>query len=145
MAPSPLQDVPEEYQRLLGNLRPTLTIPKFVDQAGDFIAATDGTVKNGRGGAAVLVHSNNNNGTLQAVVPVDGTNESTTSYRAELAGILTVLLITHFILNGQGKTALSGDIYCDNEAAVNTYNKLSGESHGRSTKQQQLTLTSSRS
>lgn len=120
------QQIPAAYHRLIGQTRPTAKIPQLQNLKEDFTAASDGTVRQGRGGAAVSIHSNHTKGTLQSVIPVDGTPASTTSYRAELAEILAVLLITHFTLKGGSLTELSGNIYCDNEAAVKIYNSLEG-------------------
>ena len=89
------------YQRLAGNILPTNKPPRFKRTGEDFIAATDGTVKDGRGGAAVIIHSNKTKGILQSVVPVDGHPSQITSYRTELMGILTALILTTTILQQQ--------------------------------------------
>ena len=110
-------------------MTPTAKPPSFRRTGDDLIAATDGTVKDGRGGAAVVIHSNETPGILHSVLPVDGHPTHTTSYRTELAGILAALIIINMILQKQRGdfSQLQGTIHCDNKAAVNQYNALEGD------------------
>ena len=64
-------------------------------------------------------------GTLQAVLPVNGEPRRTTSYRAELFGILGALMTLHHLLP-QNNTwnNLTGTLWCDNKAVVTKYNDL---------------------
>ena len=71
---------------------------KFTDERGDVIIATDGTVKNGKGGAAYSLHTTENPGSVRAVLPVDGLSSQISSYCTELFGILGVLLLLNRIL-----------------------------------------------
>ena len=59
------------YHRLSGETYPTVTAPKFTDLDGDMIIATDGTLKEGKGGAAYVINSLATPGILKAVLPVD--------------------------------------------------------------------------
>ena len=101
------------------------------DIAGDLVIATNGTLKNGKGGAACTLHTTVEPGTLKAVIPVDGRPCQLSSYRTELLGILGALLILHGALrNHKGPlTHDSATLWCDNEAAVNKFNQLEGERH----------------
>ena len=91
--------------------------------------ATDGTVKNGRGGALYSIHSGSTPGTLQSVIPVDSNPEFTTLYRTELFGILGAIIAVCHLLSISGNTwrSITGALWCNNKAAVNKYNKLSND------------------
>ena len=123
----PLNIVPH-YRRLVGNIKPSSKPPTFADTKEDFIAASDGTVLEGKGGAAATIHSNTTRGILQTIIPVDCHRSHITSYRTELLGILATIILTHALLNQTGEkfTHITGTIYCDNKAAVNQYQHLSG-------------------
>ena len=126
---SSLQEGDQQYRRLVGRIRPTPKWPILKNIPNGFTAATDGTVKNGRGGAATALHSHcGNNGYVQTVVPVDGHDKRLSSYRTELFGLLAVLLVIEKILKKQGGSyeQLTGTVHCDNMGAVCTYNGLQG-------------------
>ena len=114
------------YKRLNGLQYPTVSQPKFTDVEGDIVIATDGTVKQGKGGAAYVVTSSYVPGTTKGVLPVDGAPWHTTSYRTELYGMLGALLTLQTLLQQQRQqwVRLSGTLWCDNKAAVKRFNDL---------------------
>ena len=78
------------YCRLQGDKLPMATAPQFSDREGDIVIATDGTLREGRGGAVHMINSVRTPGTMKSVMLVDGTR--LTSYQTELMGILGALL-----------------------------------------------------
>lgn len=119
------------YARLRGRVLPTANGPEFADQEDNIVIATDGTVRDGNGGAAYSIHTTETPGSIRAVLPVDGKYGSLSSYRTELFGILGSLLLLSHLLKSRGGTwdRLSAVLWCDNEAAVNKFNKLEGKRH----------------
>ena len=93
----------DKYHRLHRDLYPTVSTLEFTDHEGDIDIATDGTVKQGKGGAAYVVTSSNVPGTTKGVLPVDGAPRHTTSYRTELCGMLGALLTLRTLLQQQGQ------------------------------------------
>ena len=81
------------HGRLIGNVLPTTCALVFQDKDLDAIIATNGTVKDGRGGAAYSIHSTGTPGTIRWVMPVEGTPRHLTSYCTELIEILGTLLL----------------------------------------------------
>ena len=82
------------YKRLMGHVMPTSAVPVIENKAKAFVAVADGSVKNGRGSAACVLHTTDaGRGVVRTRVPVDGRSTKLTSYRAELAGLLAALLL----------------------------------------------------
>ena len=90
------------FQRIKGELYLVAKMLEFIDQEGDIVIATDGTLKKGKGGVAYIVNSVDTPGTLKAVLPVDGDGRQMMSYRTELFGILKALLTLKELLQIQG-------------------------------------------
>ena len=103
----------------------------FTDKAEDVVIATNGSVKDGKGSAAYTMHTSATQGTMRAVLPVDGPPNHLTSYRTELFGILGALLLLKNLLSQHGDTweKLSALLWCDNEAALRKFNALAGTAH----------------
>jgi ribonuclease HI len=115
--------------RLKGQTLSTSNEPILENVENGFIAAADGTVKNGRGGGAYTIHSNSGTkGVVNGRIPVDGHQNYMTSYRTELASILAALLKILELMNNdkQFYDDITGILWCDNQTAVNKYNKLEG-------------------
>ena len=121
----------DAYLRLRGRILPTATGLRFNDVEGDVVLATDGTVRNGKGGAAYTIHTTEEPGTVRSILPVDGGSTATTSYRAELFGILGAVLALHLLLGKHQPRwkYMTAVLWCDNEAAVNRFNELKGDRH----------------
>lgn len=119
----------DEYDRIKGDLFPTVTSPEFEDEEEDIVIATDGSLKNGSGGAAYIINSIRTPGTLKSVLPVDGDRRQLTSYRTELFAMLGALLTLKGILLAQVRRwdKLSGTVWCDNKSAVDKFNRLEDE------------------
>ena len=92
---------------------------------------TDGTVKNGKGGATYSLHTTENPGSVRTVLPVDGLPIQISSYCTELVGILNVILLLNRILQKEATQwqRLTVVLWCNNEAAVNRFNTLEGCKH----------------
>ena len=112
----------------MGSFMPTVTGPCFIDKEDDVVIATDGTVKNGMGGAAYSLHTTETPGLIWSVLPVDGRPTQIRSYCAELFGMLGALLLLHQQLEDQNRCweQLTAVLWCNNEAAVNRFNVLEG-------------------
>ena len=125
----PIQEGTDIFWRLKGELYPMVTIPDFQDKTGNIVIVTDGTLKNGRGGAAYIVTSTDTPGTVKAVLPVDCGGCQMTSYRTELFGILGALLTLRELLQTQDNNwkHLTGTLWCDNKGAVTKFNDLEDE------------------
>ena len=61
---------------------------------------------------------------MEASLPVNGAAEEMTSYRAELFGILALLLITATLMRSNRDAVIRGTIFCDNEQAVKRVNEI---------------------
>ena len=124
-------DGEDGVRRLRGRTLPTMQGLCINDIEGDLVIATDGTLKNGKGGAACTLHTTVEPGTIKAIIPVDGRPNQLSSYRTELFGMLGALLILHEVLqNYKGPLLLAtATLWCDNQSAVNKFNLLSGERH----------------
>ena len=128
--PDFVRKIQQDYRRLAGHIMPTHRLPALENKTNAFVAATDGSVRNGRGSAATSLNTTGENlGVLITRVPVDGHSQSLTSYRAELAGLVAILIIIKSILIQQGGkyNDMTGTIYCDNKASVIKYAKLQGD------------------
>lgn len=88
----------EETSKLTGKFHPTPTPPAWIDAVNDMEIATNRTVKRGHNGAAFLIHSRSNPGTLKLIIPVDSGPRGTTSYQTELFGILGAIIATHQLI-----------------------------------------------
>ena len=85
----------------MGRVLPTPSRFTFADKEADVVIATDGTVKDGQGGAAYSIHTTETLGTIKSIIPVDGSPRHLTSYRTELLAILGALLLLHKILTAE--------------------------------------------
>ena len=110
---------------------PTTDTLQFNDTEDDIVIDTDGTVKSGKGGAAYSLHTTETPDSLRAVLLVDGLHSQISSYRTEIFGILGAMLMLNILLQKENRQwrLLSAVIWCDNEAAVNRFNKLEGSAH----------------
>ena len=110
---------------------PTVRGPCFTANEDNVVIATNGKVKNGRGGAVYSLHTTLTPGSIRSVLPVDGRPIQISYYRAELFGILGALLLLHQLLEAQKRRweQLTAVLWCDNEAAVNRFNVLEGHRH----------------
>ena len=86
-----VEQLPAIYQRLIGECE-YKTLPEMKDKPGALTLAMDGTVKDGYGGAAVILVDKEGN-KLRSYLPIDGNSEQMDSFRAELCAILAGLLI----------------------------------------------------
>ena len=105
------------FWRIKGELYPAAKMPAFTDHEGDIVIATNGTLKNGKGGAAYIINLTKNPGTLKETLPVDRDGRQLTSYRTELFRILGALLTLKEMLQiqGTGWEHLTGTMWCDNK------------------------------
>ena len=104
---------------------------QFNDTEDDIVIAADGAVKSSKGGAAYSLHTTKTPGTLRSVLSVNGLHSQISSYQTEIFGILGAMLMLNRLLQKENRQWrwLSAVIWCNNEAAVNRFNKLEGSAH----------------
>ena len=90
-----VKSLPISYQRLIGQVEYN-KLPEMDNRPKALIIATDGTVKDGYGGTAVIIEDTKGN-KLRSHLPADGNPEQMDSFRAELCGILAGLIILHVL------------------------------------------------
>ena len=88
--------LPEALKRLIGTLEYT-NLPEALDVPNALTIATDGTEINGYGGEAFIIVDKAGN-KLKIHLNIDGNTEKMDSLRAELCGILAVLMIMSGLL-----------------------------------------------
>ena len=117
------------YQRIIGSIRPYTREIKLENQKDSFICVSDGSVCSNNASAAYVIHSLQGNKTrLHSSLPVDGCSRKKNSYRAELMGILAVLITLNIILSQTQETdQMSGTIWCDSESVLKRVNRLHSE------------------
>ena len=116
--------MPISYQRLIGKVEYNL-LPAMENRPKALIIATDGTVKDGYGGAAVIIEDTKGN-KLRSYLPVDGNPEQMDSFRAELCGILAGLIILHVLAklsNKRNWDQFTAVFWTDSESSLKKINK----------------------
>ena len=97
--------------------------------------ATDGSVKHFRGGASVVI-DDGERGRFISTIPVDGNLDDMDSFRAELVGILSALVVIRLMLQWERdegiKRTVDMTLWTDSQAsivAINTMETTTSWSH----------------
>ena len=100
--------------------------------------ATDGSVKHFRGGASVVI-DDGEGGRFISTTPVDGNLDDMDSFRAELVGILSAVVVINLMLQLEKDEGIKGTVdiklWTDSQAstvAINTMETTTSWSHQRS-------------
>ena len=113
------------YQREIGRIRTNSTLNQVSGSHDHIVGVSDGSVKEGEGSAGYVLHTmGTDEKSLEASLPVNGSPETMSSYRTELAGILAMHLATRVIIKCSKDTDISGEFYCDNLRAVERINEV---------------------
>ena len=112
------------YQRIMGRIRECSDLRVVPEGCTKIIGVSDGSVKNGEGSAGYVIHATGQDErTIEASLPVDGSAETMNSYRAELQGLLAMQLTTKTLASHSHKN-FSCDFYLDNKEAVTKINAV---------------------
>eukprot|EP00957_Ditylum_brightwellii_P035231 2671668-Ditylum_brightwellii.AAC.1 len=110
---------------MLGNLKSAeVDVDYWIDalNCSNVTIATDGSVMAQRGYFATVLHTDQQQLCFQG--PCNGARSMMSSYRTELAGILSALYLLHALLDYSGICITTRQsLHCDNAAAVSRANK----------------------
>ena len=111
-------------------------LPKLHNNT-DMAVATDGSVKHFRGGASVVI-DDGARGWFISTIPVDGNLDDMDSFRAELVGILSAVVVLNLLLTIESEEGIKGvvniTLWTDSQesiVAINTMETTTPWSHRR--------------